>query len=211
MNWPISRHPLPRLAQERVPTHGSPEHGNCAQLDALTKAPRDRVFSETASSVKAQRPQREECLRILRTSDTLIAQRLDRLERNVAELVEIVNDLAKRDIGFESLTKRIDTSSASGQLAFHVFAALAQFERNIIRERTLAGLAAARARGRYGGPPEKTTDREKDQMITLYNSKTMPVQEICDRYGISRATFYRYKDERLKEESTSQSTINQEK
>lgn len=132
-----------------------------------------------------------ECLRGLRAGDMLMVWRLDRLGRSLKELVAIVTDLETRGIAFESLTERIDTSSASGKLMFHVFASLAEFERNTIRERTVAGLAAARARGRKGGRKVKVTPQAKLEMKALYDSNDIQVGDICTRYGITRATFYR--------------------
>ena len=119
------------------------------QNDALTKAGCGEIYKEYASGKsRLARPELANCLRVLRAGDTLTVWRLDRLGRSLSDLVAIVNDLEKRDIAFESLSERIDTRSASGKLIFHVFASMAEFERNLIRERTQAGLAAARARGR---------------------------------------------------------------
>lgn len=177
-----------RIGYARV---SSDDQEMALQLDALAKSGCARVFSEKVSSGQAQRLQLEECLRTLRTGDTLAVWRLDRLGRSVAELVAIVNDLAARGVAFESLTERIDTSSASGQFTFHLFAALAQFERHIIKERTKAGLEAARARGRRGGRKPKVTPKSKREMAALYASGTSTVGEICDRYEITRSTFYR--------------------
>lgn len=161
------------------------------QLDALAKAGCDRIFSEKASSARASRPQLEECFRALRHGDTLVVWRLDRVGRSVSELISIVNDLSADGIGFESLTENIDTSNAAGELTFHVFAALAQFERNIIRERTRAGLQAARARGRKGGRRPKITAKDRAEMVAIYEAQTMTVADICKRWGIARSTFYR--------------------
>lgn len=160
------------------------------QLDALAKVGCSRVYSEKVSSGKV-RPQLEECLRTLRAGDVLTVWRLDRLGRSMSELVAIVNDLASRGVVFESLTEHIDTSSATGKFTFHLFSALAEFERNNIRERTRAGLAAARARGRIGGRPEKVAPKDKREMKALYESQEVSVTDICSRYQISRSTFYR--------------------
>lgn len=161
------------------------------QLDALAKAQCDRVFSEKVSSGKVQRPQLSACLETLRAGDILTVWRLDRLGRSVTELVTIVTQLKARGVAFESLTERIDTASASGEFTFHLFAALAQFERNIIQERTRAGLKAARARGRVGGRKPKVTTQSKREMQALYDSNSVSVVAICTRYGITRGTFYR--------------------
>jgi DNA invertase Pin-like site-specific DNA recombinase len=163
------------------------------QIDALANAGCQRIYSEIVSSrlSVSKRPQLDECLRLLRAGDTLTVWRLDRLGRSLTELVSIVNDLHNRQIGFESLTEHIDTKSAAGNLMFQVFAALAEFERNIIRERTFAGLAAARARGRMGGRRPKVTTKMKREMKALYDSKEIKVADICKRYGITQSTFYR--------------------
>jgi DNA invertase Pin-like site-specific DNA recombinase len=163
------------------------------QIDALRRAGCQQIYSETVSSRHsiANRPQLDECLRALRSGDTLTVWRMDRLGRSLTELVFIINDLHKRGIAFESLTEHIDTSTATGSLMFHVFAALAEFERNIIRERTRAGLLAARERGRTGGRKPKVTPQLKREMEVLYNSRTIKVVDICKRYDITLSTFYR--------------------
>jgi len=171
-----------RLGYARVSTD---DQDMALQLDALAKVQCDRVFSEKVSSGKASRPQLEECLRTLRRGDVLTVWRLDRLGRSMAELVAIVNDLASRGVTFESLTEHIDTSSASGKFTFHLFSALAEFERNTIRERTRAGLVAARARGRMGGRPAKVTPKAKREMKALYTSQDVSVKDICTRYSIT--------------------------
>lgn len=159
------------------------------QLDALAQVGCDRTYSEKVSSGKT-RPQLAECLRTLRAGDVLTVWRLDRLGRSMSELVSIVNDLAGRGIAFESLTEHIETSSAAGKLTFHLFSALAEFERNTIRERTRAGLKAARARGRIGGRKSKVTEKLKKELRALYDSRTFSVAELCERASISRSTFY---------------------
>jgi DNA invertase Pin-like site-specific DNA recombinase len=163
------------------------------QIDALNQAGCQRIYSETVSSrfPVAKRPQLDECLRMLREGDTLTVWRLDRLGRNLTELVAIVNDLHDRGVAFESLTEHIDTSSAAGNLMFQLFASLAEFERNIIRERTHAGLIAARARGRMGGRKPKVTAKAKKEMKALYDSREITINDICKRYEISNSTFYR--------------------
>lgn len=177
-----------RLGYARVSTD---DQDMTLQLDALAKVQCDHVFSEKVSSDSTSRQQLEECLRTLRRGDVLTVWRLDRLGRSMAELVAIVNDLASRGVTFESLTEHIDTSSASGKFTFHLFSALAEFERNTIRERTRAGLVAARARGRVGGRPGKVTPKTKREMKVLHTSGDVSVTDICTRYGITRSTFYR--------------------
>jgi DNA invertase Pin-like site-specific DNA recombinase len=162
------------------------------QLDALRKAGCGKVYQETASGAKAERPVLEEVLGYLRKGDTLVVWRLDRLGRSLKHLIEVVAGLAERGIGFKSLTEQIDTTTPGGKLIFHVFGALAEFERDLIRERTHAGLAAARARGRLGGRPRKLTDPKQLELAqALYQGGQTDIDTICATLGISRATLYR--------------------
>lgn len=161
------------------------------QLDAMKLAGCEAVYQEQASGKTATRPELEACLKALRTGDTLAVWRLDRLGRNLADLIGIVTNLEARGIGFESITEQINTASTSGKLVFHLFAALAEFERNLIRERTNAGLKAARKRGRVGGRPEKLSAGEKEMVKTLLADPSTNVSEVAKRFGVSRATVYR--------------------
>lgn len=161
------------------------------QLDALKTAGCETTYEEHASGKNTERPELENCLKALRSGDSLTVWRLDRLGRNLADLVRIVNELEGRGVGFESLTERIDTTSPSGKLVFHLFASLAEFERNLIRERTMAGLKAARKRGRNGGRPKKLSEKDVDMIRALLRAKEIPVQEIASRFEVSRATVYR--------------------
>lgn len=162
------------------------------QLDALRAAGCDRLFEETASGAKAERPILKEAIAYLRPGDTLVVWRLDRLGRSLGHLIETVTALADRGIGFRSLTEQIDTTTSGGKLIFHVFGALAEFERDLIRERTHAGLAAARARGRTGGRPKKLADPKHLALARrLYADGETDVATICATLGISRATLYR--------------------
>lgn len=142
----------------------------------------------------AARPELEQCRKALRPGDALIVWRLDRLGRSLPDLVQIVSELEQKDIGFESVTERIETGSAAGKLVFHVFAALADFERNLIRERTNAGLAAARARGRVGGRKPKLDAKDMKEIQALWRDKSIPVADIARRYGVSRTTLYKHLD-----------------
>src|SRR3954449_12897912 len=174
------------------------------QLDALQKAGCGKVYRETASGAKAERPVLEEVLGYLRPGDTLVVWRLDRLGRSLKHLIEVVAALAERGIGFKSLTEQIDTTTPGGKLIFHVFGALAEFERDLTRERTHAGLAAARARGRLGGRPKKLTDtKQLDLARTLYAGGQTDIATICRTLGISRATLYRYLKQHAREPSAS--------
>lgn len=162
------------------------------QIDALRAAGCEKIYEEKVSGAAKDRPQLDNLLvEILRVGDTLTVWRLDRLGRSLPHLVKTVEDLKSRGIGFESLQERIETETASGRLVFHVFAALADFERNIIQERTRAGLAAARARGRTGGrksiAPEMAT-----AIRSLASDRNNSPTSICKTLRISRSTFYKY-------------------
>lgn len=139
------------------------------------------------------RPGLDEALAFLRSGDVLVVWRLDRLGRSLKYLIETINHLHERLIGFKSVTEQIDTTTSGGKLIFHVFGALAEFERDLIRERTQAGLAAARARGKQGGRPKKLESATKVAMArALYKDKSNSIADICKTLGISRATLYRY-------------------
>ena len=161
------------------------------QKDALKRAKCKEIYEEQASGKNTGRPQLEGCLKSLRAGDTLVVWRLDRLGRNLADLVRLIAELEQRRINFESLTENIETGSPTGRLVFHVFAALAEFERNLIREHTVAGLTAARARGRNGGRPLKLSPKEVKTIRALLKTADMPVAEIAARFGIARSTLYR--------------------
>lgn len=162
------------------------------QKDALTKAGCERTIEETASGKNTERPGLNSIKEIMRKGDTLVVWRLDRLGRSLKDLIEWINYLDSKGVAFKSLQESIDTSTTTGKLIFHVFAALAEFERNLIRERTQAGLVAARARGRLGGRP-KSLDSDKRQAVAkLYDDGKMPVMEICKMFKISKPTLYKY-------------------
>lgn len=160
------------------------------QLDALQAAGCDRIFEEKASGARADRPELARALDVLREGDRLAVWRLDRLGRSLAHLIETVNGLGARGVGFVSLTEGIDTSTAGGRLVFHFFGALAEFERELIRERTLAGLAAARARGRSLGRPPALTEAQRRGVRAMRADGETP-QAIAEAFGVSRATVYR--------------------
>ncbi len=165
------------------------------QTDALKKAGCERIFTDTASGAKTDRLGLEETLHFVRPGDTLIVWRLDRLGRSLKHLIETISQLQDRHIGFRSITENIDTTTSGGKLIFHMFGALAEFERDLIRERTNAGLAAMRARGRRGGRPRAAAlnDPKKVEMAQrLYNDKKNTIADICGTLRISRATLYRY-------------------
>jgi DNA invertase Pin-like site-specific DNA recombinase len=165
------------------------------QKDALEKTGCTKLFTDTASGAKAERKGLEEAIAYVREGDTLVVWRLDRLGRSLNHLIETVADLNDRKIGFKSLTESIDTTTSGGKLVFHLFGALAEFERDIIRERTQAGLQAARARGRLGGRRRaKALDTPKKVAMAqaLYADKSHTVGDICKTLNVSRATLYRY-------------------
>jgi DNA invertase Pin-like site-specific DNA recombinase len=160
------------------------------QQDALAKAGCNKIFTDTASGVKAARIGLDEALSFVRKGDTLVVWRLDRLGRSLPHLITTMTDLLERGIGFKSLTENIDTTTSGGKLIFHIFGALAEFERNLIRERTQAGLTAARARGRTGGRPKVLTGKKLSIAQDLYE-RQHPIPEILQTLKVSKATFYR--------------------
>jgi DNA invertase Pin-like site-specific DNA recombinase len=162
------------------------------QRDALTEAGCTKLFVETISGAVADRPVLSDALTFARAGDTLIVWKLDRLARSMKQLIETVETLRLRNIGFRSLTEAIDTTTAQGRLVFHMFGALAEFERSLIRERTQAGLAAARRAGRTGGRPAKLTDDDLEMATTLLANPDIMVSEVARRLGVSPATLYRY-------------------
>ena len=162
------------------------------QRDALTKAGCERTLEDHQSGAKAERPGLQEALDYARSGDTLVVWRLDRLSRSLKDLIEMVTLLESKDIGLKSLQESIDTSSSSGKLVFHIFGALAEFERNLIRERTQAGLQAARARGRRGGRPKALSKDKQALALKLYDEKNHTVMQICQMMGISKPTLYKY-------------------
>jgi len=176
-----------KIGYARVSTDDQHLH---LQIDGLRKAGCDRIYEEKASGRSLERPQLAECLKALRAGDTLCVWRLDRLGRSLSNLVQVVNDLQREGIIFESLTEKIETSSAAGALVFHVFGALAEFERALIKERTHAGLAAARARGRKGGRPAKLSAAQWKAVQSLLRAKELTVTEIAQQFGISRSALY---------------------
>src|ERR687885_1146294 len=164
------------------------------QLAALKTAGCEEIYTDTVSGTKAVRPGLEEAFSHLRSGDTCVVWRLDRLGRSLRHLIDTVTTLQERSIGFKSITESIDTTTSGGKLVFHIFGALAEFEREIIRERTSAGLSAARARGKNGGRPKAMTEKQVAMLRHLAADRDHSVNEICRTLGISRRTFYRYVD-----------------
>ena len=177
------------IGYARVSTH---EQNLDLQKDALKQAGCDKMFVDEVSGAKAARPGLEQAMEILREGDVLAVWRLDRLGRSLKHLIELVAEFDERKVGFKSLQESIDTSSSGGKLIFHVFAALAEFEHDLIQERTKAGLAAARARGRKGGRPKKLDEKKRKAVIQLYKERKQSIDEICRIMEISKPTLYSY-------------------
>jgi len=162
------------------------------QNDALKQAGCDKIIEEKASGAKTDRTGLEEALSYLRRGDTLVVWKLDRLGRSLQHLIQVVNQLREKGIYFKSIQESLDTSSSGGKLIFHIFGALAEFERAVIRDRTMDGLASARARGRVGGRPKIMTDKKLRLANTLLIDNTNTNDDVCEILGVSRATLYRY-------------------
>lgn len=169
------------------------EQNEGLQLDALTDAGCGKMFVDKCTGANFERKGLSEALDFARPGDTLVVWKLDRLGRSLRHLIEVLNGLKERDVGFISLTEAIDTTTPGGKLIFHVMGALAEFERDLIRERTRAGLEAARARGHKGGRPPKLKNGSKRALARrLHAEKSHTITQICETLGISRATLYRY-------------------
>jgi DNA invertase Pin-like site-specific DNA recombinase len=165
------------------------------QIDALTKAGCDKIYQDIASGARAERPALNEMIRNLRPGDVLVIWKLDRLGRSLNHLIGLVNDLMEKKIGLQSLHDPIDTTTPQGRLSFNLFASLAEFERDLIRERTQAGLSAARARGRNGGRPKGLPQKAEATACaaeTLYKEGKLTVNEIAEKLGIAKSTLYAY-------------------
>jgi DNA invertase Pin-like site-specific DNA recombinase len=174
-----------RICYARVSTE---EQNTSLQIDALTNAECQQIFEEKVSGKSKDRPELDVCLKVLREGDTLVVWRLDRLGRSLEHLVQIVRDLESRKIGFQSLTESIDTTNAGGKLVFHIFAALAEFERNLISERTKAGLKAGRARGRKGGRKAKLTNSDMRKAAAMLRDPLVTKTEVAKHFSVSRVT-----------------------
>lgn len=169
------------------------------QEDALKSAGCEEIYTDVVSGVKSQRPGLDKALSYLREGDTLVVWKLDRLGRSIQHLIQTVNALQNKKISFKSLQENIDTATSGGKLIFHIFSALAEFERDLIQERTQAGLKAARARGKMGGRPPLLDTRQINRMVEMYDEQKNTVAEICKIYNISRPSFYNYLNNRKRE------------
>jgi len=165
------------------------------QLDALTKAGCEKIYQDIASGARSDRPALNEMLENLRAEDVLVIWKLDRLGRSLNHLILLASDLSSAKVGLQSLNDPIDTTTPQGRLSFNLFASLAEFERDLIRERTQAGLSSARARGRNGGRPKgipKKSEATACAAETLYKEGTLTVNEIAEKLGIAKSTLYSY-------------------
>jgi len=162
------------------------------QIDALKKAGCEKIYHDKISGARADRPGLEKVLELSRAGDTLVIWRLDRLGRSLKDLIQISERLKEREIGLKSLQEGIDTTTSTGQLMFNLFGALAEFEKNLINERSKAGLNAARARGKLGGRPKSLDHNQRQLVVKLYNDRQHSIAEICKMMSISKPTLYSY-------------------
>ena len=176
------------IGYARVSTH---DQNIDLQKDALQQAGCEKTFVDEVSGAASARPGLQQAMDQLREGDVLVVWRLDRLGRSLRNLIELVRQLDEKRVGFQSIQESMDTSTSGGKLIFHVFGALAEFERNLIRDRTNAGLAAARARGRTGGRPKKLDDDQRELVLILYNEGTS-IRDILKTVKISKSTLYAY-------------------
>ncbi|HEJ8601396.1 TPA: recombinase family protein [Staphylococcus aureus] len=178
------------------------------QEDRLNAYGCEKIFSDHISGSKSKRPRLDKAIEFARSGDTIVVWRLDRLGRNMEDLITLVNELNERGVSFHSLEENItmDKSSSTGQLLFHLFAAFAEFERNLILERSSAGRIAARARGRYGGRPEKLNQKDLNLLKTLYDNGT-PIKTIAEQWQVSRTTIYRYLNKLEEKEDEKQGEV----
>ena len=162
------------------------------QNDALKKAGCEKIFEDKVSGAKIERKGLDEALEYVRSGDVLVVWKLDRLGRGLRDLIDKMQDLEKRGVGFKSLTENIDTTTAGGKLIFHIFGSLAEFERSLIKERTMAGLASARARGIKGGRKNKLSAEQVELLKKMYADKTIPIKQIMDTFKISKSMLYKW-------------------
>lgn len=180
-----------KIGYARVSTN---DQNSQLQLDALNNAGCDRIYEERMSAKTKDRPELNRLLDAIREGDTVVVWRLDRLGRSIKDLIELVDKFKSLKVQFISLTENIDTSSPSGELIFHIFASIAQFERSLIVERTKAGLASARRRGIKGGRKKKLTDSDIQKAQAMLNSNEITVSDVAKHFNVSRTTLYKYID-----------------
>jgi DNA invertase Pin-like site-specific DNA recombinase len=162
------------------------------QVDALKQAGCRKIFEETASGANKNRPKLAEAIDYLQTGDTFVVWKLDRMARSLSQLIDTIDRIHELGCGFRSITESIDTTTAAGRLTFHIIGALAEFERNIIRERTIAGLRAAAARGRKGGRPKALDEGSLKIANALLRDGLLTVKDVAKQVGVSPATLYKY-------------------
>lgn len=177
------------IGYARISTH---EQNLDLQRDALKQAGCNKIITDEASGALADRPGLMKLKDSLREGDTLVVWRLDRLGRSLKHLIEFIYDLETKKIGFKSLHESIDTTTSTGKLVFHIFGALAEFEKSLIKERSKAGLTAARARGRLGGRPKSLNLNKRQMVVEMYKDRKRTVKEICQMVEISKPTLYKY-------------------
>ena len=177
------------IGYARVSTH---DQTLALQKDALEKANCEKIFTDTVSGTKTERKGLTAALSHLRSGDALVVWRLDRLGRSLRHLIDTITELHERGVGFKSLQENIDTTTSGGKLVFHIFGALAEFERKIIRERTQAGLASARSRGKVGGRPKTLSAKAVQMLRNMAADKSLTVSDVCKTLAIGRTTYYRY-------------------
>ena len=180
---------MAKIGYARVSTH---EQNKDLQINALQEAGCEKIFTDEMSGSKADRKGLNEALAYIRPSDTFIVWKLDRAGRSLKNLIDLLNTLRDKGVEFISLTEKIDTTTPGGKLIFHVMGALAEFERDLIRERTNAGLVAARARGKQGGRPRKIKNGKRALARSLYADKQHSIDDICETLNVSRSTFFRF-------------------
>jgi DNA invertase Pin-like site-specific DNA recombinase len=178
-----------RIGYARVSTF---DQSTDLQTDALSQSGCEKIFTEVASGAKADRPELAKVIDYLRKGDTLVVWKLDRLARSMSQLIGTINELEARGIGFHSLTEAIDTSTSTGKFTFNIFAALAAFERELIKDRTQEGLRAAAARGRRGGRPRALSDEQKRMALAMLKVEDITAKQIAEQLGIGRSTLYRH-------------------
>ena len=160
------------------------------QIDELKKAGCETIYTDKITGTKFDRPNLNELKKILRKGDIVVVWKLDRMGRGLRDLINLMKEFEDKEVGFKSLTEGIDTTTSTGKLIFHIFGALAEFERNLIRERTQAGLKAGRARGRVGGRPPKLTQEQRELIKKMYADRTIPLSTITDTFKITKQTIY---------------------
>jgi DNA invertase Pin-like site-specific DNA recombinase len=175
------------IGYARVSTH---DQNLDLQINKLKQAGCEKIYTDVVSGAKAERQQLTSMIDHLRTGDTVVVWKLDRLGRSLKDLIKIVQSFDELGVNFRSLTENMDTASSGGKLIFHIFGSIAEFERDLIRERTQTGLSAARSRGRLGGRPRKLTQEQVTVIKSMHQDKSIPIKTILDTFGISRSLLY---------------------